>query len=285
MTATVVAVIWAPGAEPTQQAINAASRACVEIPRLTLVFTIEDGSLDLAAIVAPPVAVRAARAHARVPARPVILAGATSPRQRWLTRRSLPRPSPPGSPPSSVAKSSSRRRSTTCARRAGTTCDDDGDDPGVIAEVERLYTADLQPTPAPASILADTGFTLALLWEAEKYAEFQRSLPAWCCDCGAAYKREQWAAQHEVIYTVTPEACSTSSSPAPRASAASARSARRLRDEQRRLPSLRPRVQSHHRAPGRPANLPDPRCHLSKSPVAAPLLGPTSASHANPKRP
>jgi len=52
--ATVAAVIWASGAEPTQQAINAASRACVEIPRLTLVFTIEDNSLDLAALIVPP---------------------------------------------------------------------------------------------------------------------------------------------------------------------------------------------------------------------------------------
>ena len=51
--ATVVAVIWATGAEPTQHAINAASRACVEIPRLTLVFTIGDGRLDLAAIITP----------------------------------------------------------------------------------------------------------------------------------------------------------------------------------------------------------------------------------------
>ena len=83
--------------------------------------------------------------------------------------------------------------------------DEDGDDPEVIADIERLYTPDLQPTPNTGSILADTGFTLALLWEAERYAEFQRSLPTWSCDCGAAYKREQWSARHEVIYTVTPD--------------------------------------------------------------------------------
>lgn len=57
-------------------------------------------------------------------------------------------------------------------------CDEDGDDQEVIADVERLYCADLQPTPNTGSILADTGFTLALLWEAEKYADFQRSLPS-----------------------------------------------------------------------------------------------------------
>ena len=83
--------------------------------------------------------------------------------------------------------------------------DEDGDDPEVIADVERLYAADLQPTPNTGSILADTGFTLALLWQAEQYARYQRSLPVWACDCGAAYKREPWAAQLEVIYTVTPE--------------------------------------------------------------------------------
>ncbi len=77
--ATVVAVIWAPGAEPTQQAIDAASRACVEIPRLTLVLTIEDGSLDLAAIVTPralpaPPVLTLAYPHA-----PVILADGARP--------------------------------------------------------------------------------------------------------------------------------------------------------------------------------------------------------------
>jgi len=81
-------------------------------------------------------------------------------------------------------------------------CDDD---PALIADLERLYANDLQPTPCTGSILADTGVTLALLREAEKYADFQRSLPAWSCDCGTVYKREQWAAQHEVIYTVTPD--------------------------------------------------------------------------------
>ena len=74
--ATVVAVIWAPGAEPTQQAINAASRACVEIPRLTLVFTIEDGSLELAAIVTPPALPAPPVLTLAYPHAPVILARA-----------------------------------------------------------------------------------------------------------------------------------------------------------------------------------------------------------------
>jgi hypothetical protein len=52
--AAVAAVIWGAAEEPTHQAIAAASRACVEIPRLTLVFTIDTGRVDLAAIVAPP---------------------------------------------------------------------------------------------------------------------------------------------------------------------------------------------------------------------------------------
>jgi hypothetical protein len=52
--AAVVAVIWAGAEEPTHQAIAAASRACIEIPRLTLVFTIDNGHVDLAAIVTPP---------------------------------------------------------------------------------------------------------------------------------------------------------------------------------------------------------------------------------------
>jgi hypothetical protein len=44
----------APVAEPTEHAISAAKRACAEIPRLTLVFTVDGGCPDLAAIVVPP---------------------------------------------------------------------------------------------------------------------------------------------------------------------------------------------------------------------------------------
>jgi hypothetical protein len=52
--AAVAAVIWAAAEEPTHQAIAAATRACVEIPRPTLVITLDAGRVDLAAIVAPP---------------------------------------------------------------------------------------------------------------------------------------------------------------------------------------------------------------------------------------
>ena len=79
------------------------------------------------------------------------------------------------------------------------------DDPDVLAQLKRLYAADLQPTPCSGSLLSDTGVTLALLWADERRAEYERALPAWSCDCGAVYKRDTWAAQHEVIYTVTPD--------------------------------------------------------------------------------
>jgi hypothetical protein len=77
--ATVVAVIWAPGAEPTRQALAAASRACVEIPRLTLVFTTEAGSVDLAAIVTPPSLPAPPVLTLAYPHAPVILADAAHP--------------------------------------------------------------------------------------------------------------------------------------------------------------------------------------------------------------
>jgi hypothetical protein len=82
---------------------------------------------------------------------------------------------------------------------------EDDDDPEVLAQLERLYAADLQPTPCSGSLLFDTGVTLALLWADERRAEYERALPTWSCDCGAVYKRDMWAAQHEVIYTVTPD--------------------------------------------------------------------------------
>lgn len=80
---------------------------------------------------------------------------------------------------------------------------DGDDDPEVLAQLQRLYAADLQPTPCSGSLLFDTGVTLALLWAGERRAEYERAVPAWSCDCGAVYKRDRWAALHEVIYTVT----------------------------------------------------------------------------------
>jgi hypothetical protein len=76
-------------------------------------------------------------------------------------------------------------------------------DPEVLAQLEQLYAADLEPTPCSGSLLFDTGVRLALLWADERRGEYERALPAGSCDCGAVYKRDQWAAQHEVIYTVT----------------------------------------------------------------------------------
>jgi hypothetical protein len=52
--ASVAAVIWTVGTEPLQQAIASATRACIEIPRLTLVFTIDGSAFDLAAVITPP---------------------------------------------------------------------------------------------------------------------------------------------------------------------------------------------------------------------------------------
>lgn len=79
------------------------------------------------------------------------------------------------------------------------------DDPKVLADLQRLYTVDLEPTPCSGSLLFDTGVTLALLWADERRADHERSLPVWSCDCGASYKRDQWAAEHELIYTITPD--------------------------------------------------------------------------------
>jgi hypothetical protein len=84
-------------------------------------------------------------------------------------------------------------------------CAEEDDDPEVVADLQRLYRPDLHPTPCSGSHLFDTGVTLALLWWEEWRAAYERALPAWSCDCGAVYKREFWAAQHEVIYTVTPD--------------------------------------------------------------------------------
>lgn len=52
--ATVAALIWTPSTEPIAQAISAAARACVDLPRLTLVFATHADQFDLAAIVTPP---------------------------------------------------------------------------------------------------------------------------------------------------------------------------------------------------------------------------------------
>lgn len=82
---------------------------------------------------------------------------------------------------------------------------EDDDDPDVVAQLERLYADDLQPTPCSGSDLFDTGVTLALRWWVERRAEWERSLPVWSCDCGAVYKREPWSARHEAIYTLTPD--------------------------------------------------------------------------------
>lgn len=79
------------------------------------------------------------------------------------------------------------------------------DDPEVLAELHRLYRPDLDPTPCTGSYLVDVGVTLALLWFGEWRDSYERAQPVWSCDCGTAYKREQWARDHEVIYTVTPD--------------------------------------------------------------------------------
>lgn len=82
-------------------------------------------------------------------------------------------------------------------------CAEEDDDPEVLADLERLYSPDLQPTPCSGGLLFDTGVTLALMWEAEWRAGYERAHPVWSCDCGAVYKREQWSREHEVMYTFT----------------------------------------------------------------------------------
>ena len=77
--AAVAAVIWAAAEEPTHQAIAAATRACVEIPRLTLVFTIDAGRVDLAAIVVPPSLPAPSALTLAYPHAGVITAGADAP--------------------------------------------------------------------------------------------------------------------------------------------------------------------------------------------------------------
>lgn len=52
--ASVAAVIWTVGTESLHQAVAATTRACLDIPRLTLVFTVDGSHFDLAAIVTPP---------------------------------------------------------------------------------------------------------------------------------------------------------------------------------------------------------------------------------------
>lgn len=74
--AAVAAVIWTAADEPTHQAVAAASRACVEIPRLTLVITHDHVTVDLAAIVAPPSLPAPPALTLAYPNAPVILASA-----------------------------------------------------------------------------------------------------------------------------------------------------------------------------------------------------------------
>ena len=52
--ATVAAVIWSEDSEPLALAVAATTRACLDVPRLTLVFTLDGSHVDLAAIVTPP---------------------------------------------------------------------------------------------------------------------------------------------------------------------------------------------------------------------------------------
>ena len=52
--ASIAAVVWTSGTEPLQQALAATTRACLDIPRLTLVFTLDGATVALAAIVTPP---------------------------------------------------------------------------------------------------------------------------------------------------------------------------------------------------------------------------------------
>jgi hypothetical protein len=77
--AAVGAVIWAAVDEPAHQAIAAASRACIEIPRLTLVFTIDNGRVDLAAIVTPPSLPAPAALTLAWPTAAVVAAGSDQP--------------------------------------------------------------------------------------------------------------------------------------------------------------------------------------------------------------
>jgi hypothetical protein len=86
-------------------------------------------------------------------------------------------------------------------------CEDLDDDTAVLADLDRLYAEnpDLRPTPCSGSLFCDTGVTLALVWEAEQRAAYERSVPIWACDCGTRYKREQWGHGNECFYTVTPD--------------------------------------------------------------------------------
>lgn len=52
--ATVAAIIWTPGGEPIGHAIAAASRACLDNSRPTLIFSLDTSRLDLAALILPP---------------------------------------------------------------------------------------------------------------------------------------------------------------------------------------------------------------------------------------
>jgi hypothetical protein len=83
--------------------------------------------------------------------------------------------------------------------------EDEDYDPEVLAQLEDLYVAhpDLQPTPCSGIPIYDLGVTLALYWEVDRRADYERALPIWHCDCGAQYKRERWSASNESFYTIT----------------------------------------------------------------------------------
>jgi hypothetical protein len=74
--ATVAVIIWTPGGEPTGQAIAAASRACHESPRPTLIFSHDTNRLDLAALILPPSLPAPAALTIAYPAASVVVAGA-----------------------------------------------------------------------------------------------------------------------------------------------------------------------------------------------------------------
>ena len=83
--------------------------------------------------------------------------------------------------------------------------EDEDYDPIIVGQLEELLAAnpDLPPTPTSGVPVFDVGVTLALYWEAERRAEYERSLPLWICDCGTRYKREPWGHGNECFYTVT----------------------------------------------------------------------------------
>jgi hypothetical protein len=78
-------------------------------------------------------------------------------------------------------------------------------DPLVLDQLEHIYrdNPEPQPTPCSGSPIFDTGVTLALLWERDRRIEYEQALPVWRCDCGAAYKREEWGHGNQTVYSIT----------------------------------------------------------------------------------